>query len=67
MQIETLRARLEKERETLKKSTGICMFSPAGPVSLGLLDAVVATIEAQQGQIETLEKRLAQHDHPGVV
>ena len=59
-----LKAKLESEREHLKKNKGVVAFSESGPTSMGLMEAVVAVIEAQQRQIDLLEKRLDEHGHP---
>ena len=59
MMINDLKARVESYREDLKKkSGGVCLFSENGPVGMSVVDALVATIEAQQKQIEDLAKRL---------
>ena len=64
MTLPELKAKVENEREHLKKSKGsIVSFTESGPTSMALIDALVAMLETQQGQIETLEKNLARHDH----
>ena len=54
MTVDEMRAKVEAYREGLKEKKGICMFSESGPVGMSVIDALVATIEAQQKQIDHL-------------
>ena len=58
MNVDELKAKVEAHRESLKTKTGICHFSPSGPVGISVIDAIVTTLEAQQRRIDELEKRL---------
>lgn len=52
-----LQIAMKKELESLKESTGCCVeFSPSGPVSFGLIQSIVATIETLEHRIAALEK-----------
>jgi len=69
MTIDELKAKVQKNRKILKKPYAIFGINEFGRPSANVevIDALVAMLETQEGQIETLEKRLKQHDHPGVV
>ena len=55
--LEKLRKALEAEQEHLRKATGKCArYSSSGPVSLTLVKALIAVVEAQAKEIETLKK-----------
>jgi hypothetical protein len=59
MTIEELRAKIESHRATLKEMTGqSCEFSVTGPVGMYVVDALVATLETQQEQIDELRSSL---------
>jgi hypothetical protein len=48
---------MEAEQEHLRKATGKCArYSSSGPVSLTLVKALIAVVEAQAKEIETLKK-----------
>jgi len=56
--IDELKSRVESYRDTLKGKSGVCRFSEAGPVGISLIDALVATVESQQSQIDELKQRI---------
>ncbi|MEO7403517.1 MAG: hypothetical protein ABIU95_07590 [Burkholderiales bacterium] len=56
MTIEDLKANVEAYRQGLKSKSGVCMFSENGPVGMSVIDALVATIEAQQKEIDDLQR-----------
>jgi hypothetical protein len=58
MTVEQLKERVEKYRAGLKQKEGLaCVFSETGPASMGLIDALVAALEAQEARIQALENR----------
>ena len=58
MTIDELKSKVESYRADLEaKSGAVCRFGETGPVGMSLIDALVATIEAQQRQIDELEKK----------
>jgi hypothetical protein len=58
MDIDKLKSEIEKYRDKLNDKKGkVCTFGKNGPVSLGLIDAIVETLEAQHQRIEALEKK----------
>jgi hypothetical protein len=59
MTMEELRGLVESHRATLKEMTGQpCEFSVTGPVGVYVVDALVATLESQQKQIDELRSSL---------
>ena len=52
------RTRLEKEEATLKQTRGPVAWSDNGPVSLGLVKALAAVVEAQAKEIAELKQRI---------
>lgn len=59
MDINTLKAALGKQQESLDKSTGnFVSSSPTGPVGISLVRAVIEMLEAQQLQIDEINRRL---------
>ena len=61
MTVEDLRANVEAYRVGLKGKSGVCVFSENGPVGMSVIDALVATIEAQQKQIDELKRGRTAH------
>ncbi len=60
MTIDKLKSNVEAYRKSLEEKSGeMCMFSETGPVSMGVIDAIVTAIGSQQQRIEALENRLA--------
>jgi hypothetical protein len=60
MTLDELKAKVEDHRESLKGKSGhMVYFSETGPVGIGLIDAIVATMEAQQRRIEEIEKQIS--------
>ena len=56
MTLEELKAKVERNHEWLKEQSGkVVEFSAGGPVSIGLIDAIVETLETMQARIEKLE------------
>ncbi len=59
MNIDKLKAEVEAYREKLKGKSGeVCIFSETGPVGMSLIDAIVTVLEAQQQQINDIEKKV---------
>ncbi len=57
MTVEELKQKVESYREGLKTRTGkLTKFSDTGPVGMGVIDAVVRVLEAQEKRIEALER-----------
>lgn len=57
MNVEELKSKVEQYRSALKDKAGkACFFSESVPASMGLIDALVATLQDQQRRIEELEK-----------
>jgi hypothetical protein len=55
--LEKLRKALEAEQEHLRKANGKSpRFTSSGPVSLTLVKALIAVVEAQAKEIEMLKK-----------
>lgn len=58
MPLDELKAKVEAHRESLKAKSGhLVHFSETGPVGIGLIDAIVALLEAQERRIAEVEKR----------
>jgi hypothetical protein len=56
MTIEELKTATEKYRSDLVKKSGSgVLFSETGPANMGLIDAIIKTIEAQEQRIKVLE------------
>ncbi len=59
MTTEELKVKVESYRHDLKaKSGSTCLCSEEGPVGMSLIDAIIATLEAQQTRIQELEQKL---------
>lgn len=59
MTTKELKAKVESYRDDLKaKSGSSCLFSAEGPVGMSLIDAIIATLDAQQTRIQELEQKL---------
>lgn len=57
--INQLKERLAKEEATLKERAGhIVSSSPTGPIGIGLVREIVAVLEAQAQEIESLKERI---------
>ena len=57
MNVDELKAQVEAYRKGLEDKSGhLCRFSETGPVGMSLIDAIVSVLEAQQQQIDHLEK-----------
>lgn len=57
MTVQELKTKVESYRESLKEKKGKpCMWGDGGPVSLSVIEALIATIETQQKQIDDLER-----------
>lgn len=55
-ELEAMRERLAKEVEALENHSGKgVMFSPTGPISMGLAKAIIDALEAQAKEIEALK------------
>jgi hypothetical protein len=58
MDIDKLKSEIQKYRDKLNEKKGkVCTFGKNGPVGMGLIDAIVETLEAQHQRIEALEKK----------
>lgn len=61
MTSDKLKAKVEAYRKWLtENSGGHVIFGPNGPANMGLIDALSATVEAQDRRIKALEDRLSQ-------
>jgi len=59
MTIDELKGKIETVRQRLKRGTpAISVATENGPIGIDVIDALVATIEAQQSQIDALSARL---------
>jgi hypothetical protein len=56
MTVSELKENVESYRSGLKGKSGLCSFSETGPVGMSVIDAIVATLEAQQKEIDELKK-----------
>ena len=54
MTVDELKAAVGQERDVLKTKSGICAFSENGPIGIGVINALVETIESLQKQIDEL-------------
>jgi len=58
MTVDELKAKVESYRQNLKGKSGKVIFSGAGgPVGIGIIDAIVATMEALEQRIQEIERR----------
>ena len=59
MGIDELKVTVDAYRKDLEGKSGkTCLFSEKGPVGMGLIDAIVSVLEAQQNRITDLERKL---------
>lgn len=60
MDITELKDEIAQTRESLKTREGkTVVFSPHGPIGVGLIEAVVEILAAQQAQIDELKGKLS--------
>ena len=60
MPVDDLKEKILAYRHALRQKSGhAVLFGEAGPVNMGIIDAMVAVFEAQEKRIELLEKRIA--------
>ena len=58
MTLDQLKGTVETYRQSLKGKSGkMVVFGESGPASIGLIDAIVATIETLQKRVEDVERR----------
>lgn len=58
MTVQELKNKVESYREAIKKESGkVMVASEAGPVGLGVIDAVVRVLETHEKRIEELERK----------
>ena len=61
MNLDELKTKVEANRDGLKEKSGkMCMFTESRPANMGLIDAMVSTIEAQERRIAELEKKVGE-------
>lgn len=57
MDIQELKATVERHRSALKEKTGkLLISSEMGPVGIPLIDAIVATLETLEQRVKKLEE-----------
>lgn len=67
MTVEELKAKVEKNREWLKEQSGhMVKFAETGPVGIGLIDAIVETLETMQARMQGLEKAVKDINERGI-
>ena len=58
MTVDELKAKVEAHREHLKRTAGqIIKTSADGPIGIGIIDAIVATMEALEQRVQEIERR----------
>ena len=58
MTVDELKAKVESYRQSLKGKSGkLIMSSAGGPVGIGIIDAIVAAIEALEKRVQEVERR----------